>query len=229
MFFLNCINCSYISTQCFLILVIENSEEAKFHLGNSFFHILASRSEHEYLERLLRGMSAEQRIRMSTSRNHRGETVYDVAKSYKVKRILQWADLQEEYYYLRTPPVVLMMPILNDREQAQEEIVQLETAFPQFNVRFKRCNNPDKEEMLSAIQNVVRENGEASALIVIIMAHGVQGRIRAADGNEVPIQDILFRMQAALPHGEPKVRMYYINFKLIIFLLVFSHHFSCGR
>ena len=211
-FFKNFINCSYISTRCFLILVIENSEEAKFHLGNSFFHILASRSEHEYLERLLRGMSAEQRIRMSTSQNHRGETVYDVAKSYKVKRILQWSDSQEGYYYLQTPPVVLMMPILNDREQAQEEIVQLETAFPQFNVRFKRCNNPDKEEMLSAIQNVVRENGEASALIVIIMAHGMQGRIWAADGSEVPIQDILLQMQAALPHGEPKVRIYLYNY-----------------
>ena len=64
-------------------------------------------------------------------------------------------------------------------------------------------------------------NGEASALIVIIMAHGIQGRIWAADGSEVPIQDILLQMQAALPHGEPKVRIYVI-IKLIIFLLVFS-------
>ena len=62
--------------------------------------------------------------------------------------------------------------------------------------------------MLSAIQNVVRENGEASALIVIIMAHGLQGRIWATDDSEVPIQDILLHMQAALPHGEPKVRIY---------------------
>lgn len=190
-----------------LIAVIESLMRGnKFSLGKTLLHILAERSEDILLERLLNRMDLEQRSRLLSLRNHAEQTALDVAQSYKVRKLLEWSDSQDGYYYLQTQPVVLMMPIITDREQAQEEIIQLEAAFPEFNVRFETVTNPGKDQMLEAIQNIVRQvNGDASALIVIIMAHGVEGRVFAADGTEVQIQDILLQMQAALPGGKPKV------------------------
>ena len=176
-------------------------------LGNTLLHQLAKRMELDLIGKLLQvTKDAAVQNSLLSKRNHAGETPLEEAQSYKVKRLLEWSDLQNGFYYLPTPPVVLLMAITTEREGAEEEIQRLDNAFPEFNVSLRKVLNPNKDEMLNSIRDVCQRNGDVSALIVIIMAHGIQGRVWSGDGQDLQIQDILRELNGYVPDGRPKVR-----------------------
>ena len=100
---------------------------------------------------------------------------------------------------------MLLLAITNEREVAEEDIQRLDNAFPEFNVSLRKVLNPNEDEMMTSIRDVCQPHGDVSALIVIIMAHGIQGRVWSGDGKEVQIQDILRQMNGYVPDGRPKV------------------------
>ena len=189
----------------YLFLTAEKRRQS-FKLGDTLLHVLANQSKIADIQRLLNTMTFDERSRMLAARNHAGKTPLEVTPSYKVRLLLEWSDSQQGFYYLQTPPVVLMMAITKGREEgADKEIKQLENAFPEFNVFVDKVVNPSYEQMLRSIRDVCHSQGDVSALIVIIMAHGVQGRVWAGDGKAVAIQELLLQMQASAPPGTPKV------------------------
>ena len=124
-----------------------------------------------------------------------------MACDYKIRRLLEWSDAQEGFYYLLSPPVVLLMYTTENRDGAEQESQSIERAFPEFNIPITKVENPTKQDMTSAILKSVEGRDDVSALIVIIMSHGAQGVVCAADGD-VSIQDILLQMQGAVAQPE---------------------------
>ena len=189
----------------YLFLTAEKRRQS-FKLGDTLLHVLANQSKIADIQRLLNTMTFDERSRMLAARNHAGKTPLEVTPSYKVRLLLEWSDSQQGFYYLQTPPVVLMVAMTKGREEgADEEIKQLENAFPVFHVFVDKVVNPSYKPMLRSIREVCHSQADESALIVIIMAHGVQGRVWAGDGKAVAIQELLLQMQASAPPGTPKV------------------------
>lgn len=114
-----------------------------------------------------------------------------------------WSEGQEGFFYLPTPPVVLIMYSTEDRQGAEDERLQLSEVLPDFNVQTRERSNLRKQQMLDEIR-LAQMNDDISALMVIIMSHGQQGAVTATDGD-LSIQDILRQMCVPFLEGKPKV------------------------
>lgn len=133
----------------------------------------------------------------------RGRTAVEVTRSYVVREQLMWSEGQEGFFYLPTPPVVLIMYSTEDRQGAEDERLQLSEVLPDFNVQTRERSNLRKQQMLDEIR-LAQMNDDISALMVIIMSHGQQGAVTATDGD-LSIQDILRQMCVPFLEGKPKV------------------------
>lgn len=157
--------------------------------------------------KLLDAMSFGKRADMLAQQNFGEQTPFDLAKSYEFRRLIDWSQAQQGFYYLPTPPSVLIMYTTANRDGAEIEKDDLLKAFPEFNVRVDIRTNPSQSDMLGAITEVQQQHADMSALVVIIMSHGASGTVCAGDGREVLIQDILNQMCSQSLEGKPKVRV----------------------
>ena len=64
-----------------------------------------------------------------------GRSPLDFAKSFEFPNLISWSDAQEGFYYLPTPPSVLIMYTTSSSKNAEREKQDLIDAFPEFNVR----------------------------------------------------------------------------------------------
>ena len=184
-------------------------DELRFYDGNSLLHILAAGNEIPdsvtVLNQFLPHIKISGRLSIMSRQNFAGRTPLGMACDYKIRGLLEWSDSQEGFYYLLSPPVVLLMYTTENRDGAEQESQSIERAFPEFNIPISKMENPTRLDMTSAILNSVEGHDDVSALIVIIMSHGAQGVVCASDGD-VSIQDILLQMQGAVAQpGRPKV------------------------
>ena len=182
----------------------ERLQGFKFHNGGSVIHLLTRRQDSERLNKLLSAVDPSQRQAILSLKDINNKTPLDVAFSYEVRQLLNWSSSQEGFYYLPTPPVVLIMYSTEDRQGAEEERMELSKVFPDFNVDVRERRDLRKQQMLDEIR-MAQMKEDISALIVIIMSHGVHGAVCASDGD-VRIQDILRQMCAPFLEGKPKVR-----------------------
>ena len=157
-------------------------------------------------------MDSHLRNELLSTKNYADKIPQQLAQSFEIASLLEWSVAQEGFYYLPTPPAVIMMYSTLDRENADAERLQLEAVFPKFKVTMREYKNPTKQLMFDAIR-YAQDQDEISALIVIIMSHGVQGSIEAADGR-VRIQDILSTMCSPTLDGKPKVSVFYQHFRI---------------
>ena len=155
-------------------------------------------------------MDSHLRNELLSTKNYADKIPQQLAQSFEIASLLEWSVAQEGFYYLPTPPAVIMMYSTLDRENADAERLQLEAVFPKFKVTMQEYKNPTKQLMFDAIR-YAQDQDEISALIVIIMSHGVQGSIEAADGH-VRIQDILSTMCSPTLDGKPKVSVFLSTF-----------------
>lgn len=194
---------------CCLILLLfivkdyQRLSALRYDKGSSIIHLLSDRRDSGRLSKLLDAFDPSQREQILSYRDINGRTPREVACSYEVRQLLEWSSAQEGFYYLPKQPVVLIMYSTTDREGAEEERLELSKVFPQFNVRVRKKKDPRKQQMLDEIRMAQMED-DISALIVIIMSHGVQGAVCASDGD-VKIQDILRQMCVPFLEGKPKV------------------------
>ena len=181
----------------------ERLQGFKFHNGGSVIHLLTHRRDSERLRKLLSALDPTQRQAILSLKDINNKTPLDVAFSYEVRQLLNWSSSQEGFYYLPTPPVVLIMYSTEDRQGAEEERMELSKVFPDFNVDVRERRDLRKQQMLDEIR-MAQMKDDISALIVIIMSHGVHGAVCASDGD-VRIQDFLRHMCAPFLEGKPKV------------------------
>ena len=181
----------------------ERLQGFKFYNGGSVIHLLTHRQDSERLRKLLSALDPTQRQAILSLKDINNKTPLDVAFSYEVRQLLNWSSSQEGFYYLPTPPVVLIMYSTEDRQGAEEERMELSKVFPDFNVDVRERKDLRKQQMLDEIR-MAQMKEDVSALIVIIMSHGVHGAVCASDGD-VRIQDILRQMCAPFLEGKPKV------------------------
>lgn len=192
----------------FSALALSKIGQLCFPCGKNLFHILAENrvaDSYEAMKKLLEASTVDIRNQFLSAHDFAGRTPLQLANTYKLRQLLEWSDSQEGFYYLQTPPVVLVMYSTENRDGAEQESQDLERVISEFKLDVCTKVNPSKDEMTSAILDSVASHDVVSALIVIIMSHGAQGVICASDGD-VRIQDILLQMQGAIPDGRPKVR-----------------------
>ena len=182
----------------------KNLASLRFKNGGSIIHHLTSRNDCARLRKVLQAFDDQQRQNILSHMNTSGKTALETAKPYEVRQLLAWSSSQEGFYYLPTPPVVLIMYSTEDRQGAEEERMELSKVFPDFNVDVRERRDLRKQQMLDEIR-MAQMKDDISALIVIIMSHGVHGAVCASDGD-VRIQDILRQMCAPFLQGKPKVR-----------------------
>ena len=181
-------------------------ESTNFPHGNNLLHCLAERDDINSTMKLLNVMDQHVRAEALAKKNFGGRSPLDFAKSFEFRNLMSWSDAQEGFYYLPTPPSVLIMYTTSSRESVEREKQDLIDAFPEFNVRVDIKADPDESEMLGAIRDTQNQHPDMSALIVIVMSHGVNGRLSARNG-EVSMQDILLQMCSPSLEGKPKVYM----------------------
>ena len=172
--------------------------------GGTIIHLLAEKRDHTRLHKLLQAFDDRQRQEILPYIDKSEKTAFEVARSYEIRQLLGWSSSQEGFYHLPTPPVVLIMYSTEDRQGAEEERMELSKVFPDFNVDVRERRDLRKQQMLDEIR-MAQMKDDISALIVIIMSHGVHGAVCASDGD-VRIQDILRQMCAPFLKGKPKVK-----------------------
>ena len=141
--------------------------------GDTVLHILAKQNENaDIIKRFLNGLESfnpQCRIDALDKRNRRGETSYSVARSDGVRKFLWWSEYQDGFYYLSTPPVVLVMYSTTGRPYFDGEIRQLLDVLKSELKVDPILPHPDlsKEEILSEINSIEADrHHQASALIV---------------------------------------------------------------
>lgn len=175
----------------------------RFDNGGSILHMLARRNDSDRLLKLLNSLDSKRREELISSKDNSGKTALDVANSYSIRHILEWSFSQEGFYYLQTPPAVLVLYSTDERETAEQEMLELRRVLPQFNVDVIERKNPSKQQIFDAIR-VAQLGTQISALVVFIMSHGTKGYVCASDGN-ISIRDILLQMCVPDLEGKPKV------------------------
>lgn len=174
--------------------------------GTKLLHRLAARGQLPEIKLLLSEVSERQKRSLLVQTDESNRTVYQVATTENVRQFLDWTDatLQEDLYYLPTPPVVLVMYTTADRPGADDELEELSKTIRKFNLRGSLQGDLTREGMLAAIRRQQESHPELSALIVIIMSHGQRGAVQAKD-KPVSINDILMQMNSGYLNGKPKV------------------------
>ena len=164
--------------------------------------MLSQRGDRERLQKLLDSMDDEQRRFVMSLRDLSSKTPYDYAKEYRVRHLLEWSSRQDGFYYLPTPPKVILLYSTENRDGADSEVMALDKVLPRFNINVIKRLNPTKITIVNTIRESQRE--DMTGLIVIIMSHGIQGAICASDGD-ISIQEILQTMCSPTIEGKPKV------------------------
>ena len=136
------------------------------------------------------------------------------------EQLLAWARKQEGAYYLRYPPTVLVMYTTLDRPGAADEYDELKASISLFRVKTTTLVDFTRAQMLDALNNARESTSPLSALIVIIMSHGVRGAVSASDGL-IGINTIMSHMSSGHMDGIPKV-----FFLTLLFCLSRTHLFS---
>ena len=168
--------------------------------GDTVLHILAKHNGNaDIIKRFLNGLESfnpQCRIDALDKRNRRGETSYSVARTDGVRKFLWWSEYQDGFYYLATPPVVLVMYSTTGRPYFDREITQLLDVLKSELKVDPILPDPDlsKEEILSEINNIEADrHHQASALIVFYAGHGSAGFVRTKNGF-IRIQEFLDAM-----------------------------------
>ena len=120
------------------------------------------------------------------------------------EQLLAWARKQEGAYYLRYPPTVLVMYTTLDRPGAADEYDELKASISLFRVKTTTLVDFTRAQLLDALKNARESTSPLSALIVIIMSHGVRGAVSASDGL-IGINTIMSHMSSGHMDGIPKV------------------------
>lgn len=150
-------------------------------------------------------LTGKQRIDLLEHRDAKGKTPYQKS-SNTVRTLFRWIKRQQGFYFLPTPPTVLIMYSTENREGAEEECRDLLSILPKFNVKTTVKKNLTKDEMMQAIRDAQDQDDQLSALIVIVMCHGQKGAIWARDGA-VNIDKLLLQMNSGKVNGKPKVKI----------------------
>ena len=164
----------------------------------------SQRGDRERLQKLLDSMDDGQRRFVISLRDINLKTPYDYARAYKVRHLLEWSSGQDGFYYLPSPPEVIVLASTEDRPGAEQEMGALDSVLPRFNIDVIKRRNPTKMTIVDTIRELQRE--DITGLIVIIMSHGFQGAICASDGD-ISIQEILQTMCSPTIEGKPKVSL----------------------
>ena len=177
--------------------------------GNTLLHCLAEKNCYDlirkYLE-ILEKSSQPCRQAALNETNRIGETAFSLATCESVKKLLEWSEEQKGFYYLSTPPTVLLMYSTSDRPGFDTEVMDF-IDFLQNDVLMVdpivADPNPFGFQLLNAIDCAARQPN-VSALIVIYMSHGFKGYVETRD-CPLRIGYILDKMCNPCLHGKPKV------------------------
>lgn len=171
--------------------------------GNNLLHIAAAADHKGFITRVIQTQDMTEISDALRSRNSYGCTPYHSCKSGQLPNILAWTEQQRKSYPLLQPPRVLIFYSDTDRPGCDAELRSFEDALPYIGVTEPSVIlNPTKQEIF----RMIRENqeGEVSALVVVVMSHGDSGRVNVADG-QLALKEIMMQMNSSKLKGIPKV------------------------
>lgn len=172
--------------------------------GNNLLHMAASISHTHLIRKMLSTQAIDEIIRALLMGNSSRLIPYYCTKDKDARNLLAWAETQVDCYPLVTPPRAVIFYSDEDRPNAGEERDSLMEILPMFGIVPVVKLNPSQKDIFS----IIRENqdGEVSALIVVVMCHGDSGVIRVKD-MKMPIDQILRQMNVTSLKDIPKVSM----------------------
>lgn len=152
----------------------------------------------------LEKLTDDDRVKISTARNRKGENASDLTDDESTIKHLEWSAKQDGFYYLSTAPTVLVMYSTKERQGFQAEVNAFVSGLDNtLDLKQRIIKDPTSSEVLHQIR-LAQLQPNISALIVVYMSHGTSGRVLTYDGT-LHIQQILLQMCAACMENIPKV------------------------
>lgn len=137
-------------------------------------------------------------------KNSDGLIPYQMTKDTYVLRLLAWAEDQVGYYPLITPPRIIIFSTNDTHSSAQEEREGLVKALTKLGLSPVVKLNPTEDEMYATIRE--NQEGEVSALIVVVMGQGDGGAIKVRNGF-MGINRIMEKMTSKQMESRAKVSL----------------------
>ena len=175
----------------------------RYQYGDTIVHLLVRLGEKVALSNVLAAMNAELRHDTLSLKNYAEKTPRQLAQSFEIAELLKWSVQQSGFYYLPSPPAVILMHSTEVEGNEDCNLFQLDASFTKYKLRIFQYKNPTKQLTFDAIRRA-QEESDVSALVVCVIGHGGQGAVEATDGS-VRIQDILETMCSPILDGKPKV------------------------
>lgn len=187
------------------LLCSPNDEE------ETFLHVAAECSSVETIRKISRLLPRDSAFMLSQTEDTYGRIPRDVTDDDLKRDILDHAgSYYSAFYYLKTPPQVLILYMAEDRVGAEEERECVEEFFLHRNFPVCSVRDPTADEVFSSIRKVTPADSPPSGLIVFAMMHGQSGmalKVSAkspSDRSGIPLNEVIHCMSSSLPN-RPKV------------------------
>lgn len=173
--------------------------------GNNILHLAAAANHISFISKVLSTQDTEEVTEALLMKDSNGLIPYHITKDKEIQKLLAWAETQIDCYPLVTPPRIVIFFSDEDRSRAQEECDSLLDALPMFRMTPVIKLNPTENEIFS----VIRENqeGDISALIIVMMTHGDSGVVKVHGDRYMSINSIIKQMNSSKIREIPKVNV----------------------
>ena len=171
--------------------------------GNNLLHIAAMANHSDFIMRLIQTQDMREVNRALMKKNSYGFTPYHCSYRKQVPKLLAWTEKQKGAYPLLQPPRVLIFYLDVERPGSDIELESFMKALPSICVcEPVLTRNPTAQQIFQTIRE--NQQGEVSALAVLIMSHGNSGTVKVHDGS-LALKDIVMQMNSSKLKGIPKV------------------------
>lgn len=155
-------------------------------------------------------MEDEKKQEMLSKLNFSGKTAQQTGDTYEIRQLLSWVQTQEGFYFMPTPPEVLIFYSTHKRKRhAEEEKDSIIGAFKVIGIEPEVVMMKNKQLVIESISNATKAKPKPCGLIVIIMSHGAKAQVQTEDGKSIMIKDILTQMCTKATDDIPKVCLLY--------------------
>ena len=157
----------------------------------------------DFIMRLIQTQDLREVNRALMKKNSYGFTPYHWSYWKQVPKLLAWTEKQKGAYPLLQPPRVLIFYLDVARPGSDIELESFMKALPSICVcEPVLTRNPTAQQIFQTIRE--NQQGEVSALAVLIMSHGNSGTVKVHDGS-LALKDIVMQMNSSKLKGIPKV------------------------
>lgn len=169
---------------------------------NTLMHLAAAINHQLFVRKAIATQDITEIHQAVLKRNADGLIPYYLTEVPEIRQLLAWAETQDGCYPLITQPRLVIFYSDEDRPGSEEERESFMKILPELGMEAVVKKNPSEDDIYDLIRQ--SQDGELSALIVMMMSHGDSGTIKVKD-KHLPIRNIILQMNSSKLLGIPKV------------------------